>query len=85
MIYREVKCYDGYMHAYSLSHVQLFTTRWTVTHQAPLSMEFSWQEYWSGLQFPSPRDLPNPEIESGSPALQEGSLLSEPPGKLHDV
>ena len=44
-------------------------------------MEFSRQEYWSGLQFPSARDLPNPGIEPRSPALQVDSLLSEPPGK----
>ena len=45
------------------------------------SMGFSRQEYWSGLPFPSPGDLPNPEIEPGYPALQVDSLLSEPPGK----
>ena len=49
--------------------------------QAPLSIEFSWQEYWSGLSFPSPGNLPNPGIEPQSPALQADSLLSEPPGK----
>ena len=57
----------------SFSHVQLFATPWTVAYQAyqaPLSMEFSRQEYWSGVSFPSPEDLPNPGIESGSPALQ---------------
>ena len=53
---------------------------WTVAHQAPLSMGFSRQEYWSGLPCPSPDDLPNPGIEPGSPALQ-ADLLSEPPGK----
>ena len=53
-------------------------TPWTVAHQAPLSLEFSRQEYWSGLPFPSPGDLPNPGIEPGSPALQEDSLPSEP-------
>ena len=53
----------------------------TVAHQAPLSMEFSGQEYWSGLPFPSPGDLPDPEIKSGPPALQADSLPSEPPGK----
>ena len=47
----------------SLSHVQLFATPWTVAYQAPLSMGFSRQGYWSGLPFPSPGDLPNPEIE----------------------
>ena len=49
-------------------------------HATPLSMGFSKQEYWIGLPFPSPGDLPDPEIEPGSPALQEDSLLSEPPG-----
>ena len=48
--------------AQSLSHVQLFGTPWTVTHQAPLSMEFFRQEYWSELSFPTPGDLPNPGI-----------------------
>ena len=54
---------------------------WTVAHQAPLSMEFSGQEYWSGLPFPSPGDLPDPGIEPRSLALQADSLPSEPPGK----
>ena len=54
---------------------------WAVAYQAPLSMEFSRQEYWSGLPFPSPGDLPDPGIEPRSPALQEDSLLSELPGK----
>ena len=53
----------------SLSRVQLSVTPWNVAYQAPLSMEFSRQEYWSGLPFPSPRDLPDPGIEPGSPAL----------------
>ena len=52
-----------------------------VAHQAPLSMEFSRQEYWSGLPFPTPGDLPDPGIKPGSPALQADSLPSEPPGK----
>ena len=52
-----------------------------VAYQAPLSMEFSRQEYWSGLTFPSPGYLPNPGIKLGSPALQADSLLSEAPGK----
>ena len=56
-------------------------TPWTVAYQAPLSMEFSRQEYWSGLPFPSPGDLPNPGIEPGSPALQADALPSEPTGK----
>ena len=61
----------------SLSRVQLFATPWAVAHQAPLSMGFSRQEYWSGLPFPSPGDLPNPGIEPGSPALQADALFSE--------
>ena len=65
----------------SLSHVRLYATAWTVAYQAPPSMEFSKQEYWSGLQFPPPGDLPNPGIEPESPALQADTLLSEPPGK----
>ena len=50
-------------------------------HQAPLSMGFSRQEYWSGLPFPSPGDLPDPGIEPRSPALQADALTSEPSGK----
>ena len=66
----------------SLSHVQLFATPGrTVAYQAPLSMEFSKQEYWSGLPFPSAEDLPNPGIELGSPALQADTLPSGPSGK----
>ena len=56
-------------------------TPWTVAHQAPLSMEFFRQEYWGGLRFPSPGDLPDPGIEPRSPALQADSLPSELPGK----
>ena len=63
------------------SHSVMFVTPWTVAHQAPLSMGFSRQEYWSGLPFPSPGDLPNPGIKPGSPALQADSLPSEPPWK----
>ena len=65
----------------SLSRVRLFATPWTVAYKAPLSMDFSRQEYWSGLPFPSPGDLPNPEMEPGSPELQTDALPSEPPGK----
>ena len=64
----------------SLSHVQLFETPWTVAHQTPPSMEFSRQESWSGLPFPSPGGLPNPGIEPESPALQVDALPSELPG-----
>ena len=58
----------------SLSCVRLFVTPWTVAHEAPPSMEFSRQEYWSGLPFPSPGDLANPGIEPGSPTLQADVL-----------
>ena len=64
----------------SLSRVRLFATPWTVAYQAPPSMGFSRQEYWSGLPFPSPGDLPDPGIEPGSPAFQADALTSEPPG-----
>ena len=57
---------------------QTLVTPWTVAHQAPLSMVFSRQEYWSGLPFPSPGDLPDPGIEPGFPALEADSLTSEP-------
>ena len=53
---------------------------WTAAYQAPLSMEFSRQEYWSEVPLPSPGDLPDPGIELGSPALQADALPSEPPG-----
>ena len=56
-----------------------FATAWTVAHQSPQSMEFSRQEYWSGLPFPSPLDFTDPGMEPGSPALQADSL--QPPGK----
>ena len=59
----------------------LLVTPWTVAHQAPLSMGFPKQEYWSGLPFPSPGDLPDPGIEPRSPALQVDSLLTEIQGK----
>ena len=58
-------------------------TPWTVAYQALPSMKFSRQEYWSGLPFPSPGDLPDPWIEPRSPALQADALPSEPPGKPH--
>ena len=57
-------------------------TLWTVACQAPPSMGFTRQEYWSGLPFPSAGDLPDPAIEPWSPTLQADSLLSTPPGKL---
>ena len=60
-----------------LSQVQLFATPWTGAHQAPLSVEFFRQEYWSGLPFPSPEDLPNPGTEPTFPALADGFFISE--------
>ena len=65
----------------SLNRVQLFASPWTVAYRTPLSMGFSRQEYWSGLPFPSPGELPDPGIEPRSPALQADALTSEPPGK----
>ena len=66
-----------------LSHVHLFVTPGTEAHQAPLSMEFSRQEYWSGLPFPTPGNLPDPGIKLKSPAppeLQVDSFTAEPLG-----
>ena len=64
-----------------LTCFRLFGTPWTVAHQAPLSMGFPRQEYWSGLPFPSPGDLPDPGIELASASLQADSLPTEPLGK----
>ena len=61
-----------------LSCVGLFVTLWTVAYQAPPSMGFSRQEYWSGLPFPSPGDLPDPGIKPRSPEFQVDTLPSEP-------
>ena len=60
-------------------------TPWTIAYQAPLSMEFSRQEYWSGLPFSSPGDLHNPGIKPGSPALEADALQSESSGKLKSI
>ena len=68
----------------SLSRVRLLATPWTVTYQAPLSVGFSRQEYWSGLPFPSAGDLPSPGIEPASPvspALAGRFFTTESPGK----
>ena len=78
-VYMAIAC----MSAQSLSFVQLFVTLWTVAYQDSLSMEFSKQEYWSGLPFPSPRDLPDPGIKPmslASPASAGRFFASEPPG-----
>ena len=77
-----------YLYLYTFPYFLLFSlkprsrdrTPWTVAHQAPQSMGFSRQEYWSGLPFPS-GDLPDPGIEPRSPTLQAEALTSEPPGK----
>ena len=69
----------------SLSVVSGFVIPWTVAHQAPLSMDFSRQEYCSRLPFPSLENLPNPGIISRSPALEADSLASKPSGKPHDT
>ena len=67
---------------YSLSHVRLFVTPGTIACQAPLSMGFPSQEYWSGLLFPSPGDLPYLGTQPVSPALAGGFLTTEPAGKF---
>ena len=72
------------IHVQLISRVQLFVTLWTAARQAPLSMGFSRQEYWSGLPFPPPGDLLDPGIELASPAssaLAGGFFTNEPPGK----
>ena len=67
--------------AWLLSHVRLFVTLRAVARQAPLSVGFFRQEYWSRLPFPSPGHLPNPGIEPASPALAGRFFTTEPPGK----
>ena len=70
------------MHTWFLSCVLLFATLWTVAYQAPLSMKFSRQEYWGGLPFPPPGDLPNPGIKPDSPVLAGRFFTTAPGGKL---
>ena len=67
--------------AFMLSHVRLFVIPWSVAGQAPLSTGFFRQEYWSGLPFTSPGDLPDQEIEPASPPLAGGFFITKPPGK----
>ena len=79
-----VYVFTSCMHAQLLSHVRLFATLWTAAHQAPLSMGFSRQEYWSGLQFSPPGYPPNSEIEPtplASPVLTDKFFTTEPLGK----
>ena len=67
-----ISAYEPQVHVCMLSHIQLLVTSWTRARQPPLSMGFSRQEYWHGLSFPTPRDLPDPGIEPESPALAGG-------------
>ena len=73
------------MCAQSCSHGQLFETPWTVAHQAPASMEFFRQEYWSGLPFPPPGDLLDPRIEPTSLCLPHWQADSLPPSHLENL
>ena len=75
-------CIYIYIYTHTLSVISDFAIPWTVVHQAPLSMGFSREEYWSELLFPSPGHLPHPGIEPGSPALKADSLTTEPPERL---
>ena len=80
-VYKAAPSLEGCELCLGAQCVQLFVTLWTITCQAPLSMEFSRQKYWIGLPFPSPRDLPTPRIKPGSPASQKDSLPCNSPGK----
>ena len=74
------------VYAHALSCVLLFATLWTIAYKAPLSMELSRQECWSGLLFSPPGDCPNTGTEPASPVLQAGFFTNEPPGKpMYDV
>ena len=75
-----IKC-SACMRAQLLSHVQLCVSPWAVVCQAPPSMGFSRQGYWSGLPFPPPGDLPDPGTETTSPVVAGGFFTTEPPGK----
>ena len=75
-----MKCIFTLVVVQLLSRVQFFETAWTVAHQAPLSMGFSRQEYWSGLPFPTPGDLPDPGIKPMFPALAGRFFTKEPQG-----
>ena len=74
-------CPENKLQQLLLSHVGFFETPWTVAHQAPLSIGFPRQEYWSGLPFPPPGDLPHPENELGSLVVTGGFFTTVPPGK----
>ena len=81
--YSLTQCYSTIIEdgAQLFSHVRIVVAPWTSVCQAPLSMKFSRQEYWSGLPFPTPGNLPDPEIESDSTALVGGFFTTEPCGK----
>ena len=79
-IYTTICKRDQFRSVQSLSHVQTLVTPWTVAHQAPLFMEFSRQEYWGGLPYPTPGDLPDPGIELTS-AMAGRFFITEPVGK----
>ena len=72
---------EGELKMKSLSCVRLIVTPWTAVYQTPPSIDFSKQEYWTELPFPSPEDLPDSVIEPRFPSLQADALPSEPPGK----
>ena len=85
--YLDLKWYSSYYEQVKMIVAQSLSysaTPWTIACQAPLSMEFSRQEYWSGLPYPSPGDLLDSGIEPEPTALQANSLLFEPLGKLHE-
>ena len=76
-------CQPGYCHCHLVAKLflTLFATAWAVAHQPSLPMGYLRQEYWSGLPFPSPGDLPNPGVKSSSPALAGRFFTTDPPGK----
>ena len=74
-------CLCVYAHTCMLSHVRLFVTPWTLAREAPLFLEFSRQEYWKGLPFPPPEDLPDARIKPRSPALAGGFFTTGLPGQ----
>ena len=89
-MYVSLKCKHDLVYVYycemicclvTKSYIWLFVTPWPVACQTPLSMGFPRQEYWSGLPFPAPGDLPDPEVEPLSPSLAGGFFTAEPPGK----
>ena len=87
ILHRNMECYVRtvtVLLVYAISRVQLFATPWTGAHKAPLSLGVSRQEYWNGLPFPPPGDLPNPGSEPTSPvalALAGRLFATEPPGR----